>query len=157
MGTDINIHVEEKTDAGWQYIPVGEDGLKHETGCDVSGSYVTAASVYCRRYMPLFKLLGACPYETDGIVPIARSRGIPDDISKEVRALYGADGDGVFFGASYLSVPEIKTAVLTATLNIPVGTVLEPFNTLSGIVDSIRVLKGVQHMPNVRIVFWFDC
>jgi hypothetical protein len=124
MGCDIHLHVERRTDAGWERIPSDGDG-------DGEGDNLwDTRHWYSGRNYKLFAILAdvrnnygfAGTYTGERLNPITSPRGLPADVSREVQEesdYWDCDGHD----HSYLTVAEIlaydwdQTAILTRLVN----------------------------------------
>lgn len=106
MGCDIHICVEKRTDYGWEVV---------EGKSQWSGEMVVEGWLYSGRNYSLFAILanvrngyGVAGVDTgDGFVPISMPRGLPDDVSRDVRARVGYWGpDG--HSHSWLTLRELE-------------------------------------------------
>ena len=104
MGCDIHLHVERRTDAGWEHVPGHSD------------EWADPANWYHQRNYDLFAILAdvrngsgfAGAKIGDGFNPISPPRGLPNDVSDFVRSESDEwDVDG--HSHSHLTVAEVLT------------------------------------------------
>lgn len=146
MGADIHTYVETFRDGRWQ----------HETGALVTpiDQWSDPAAPFDWRHYPMFGFLAGV---RDHDVPtIAQPRGLPDDVSPEVRA-ENADGEW-YHSASWLTLAEL----------LAYDGYDQPTKTRYGFTGPLREGLGpmfFQHLDelgklgrpeDVRVVFWFD-
>lgn len=156
MGCDIHTFVERRDEAGqWQVV----DGLAPFDWRNY-GMYGFLADV--RNY--------------SAVPSIAEERGLPDDISVEVRDEYALWIDDAHT-ASWLSVNELADFDYTQTVNdrrvtrqtgpnswdggvtgAPEEGTVKTYHELLGqaFLDDVEQLRSLGDPEDVRVVFWFD-
>lgn len=108
MGTDIHLYVERRNGAGWKSCDVWEDD-EYEPG---QKTVPYGKHFYDARNYDTFAILadvrngrGFAGVDTgDGFIPISEPRGLPDDLSPELRAEADA---GLDHTPSWLTVREL--------------------------------------------------
>jgi hypothetical protein len=147
MGADIHTFVETFRDGRWQY----------ETGALVTpmDEWADPSEPFEWRHYSMFGFLAGV---RDHDVPqIAETRGLPDDVSAEVRGKHGNDPD--WFSESWLTLAEL----------LAYDGYDRPTNYRYGTNEPLREVLGdmfFQHLDDlgklaarpedVRVVFWFD-
>jgi hypothetical protein len=109
--------------------------------------------IFYKRNYSLFALLaGVRNYS--GVIPLARPRGIPQDVSTQVGALasqYGDDGHN----HSWLGLNDIESALSDMLITGRNELVFSDLEAIRSGLEQRRVSFGCLSR-HVRIVFWFD-
>jgi len=143
MGTDIHAHVEVQ----------------------VAGQWLHFNAPHVERDYALFtKMAGV--REATGIEPIARPRGLPEDLSDVTRILWEREKDNAH-STSHLTRAEIEALGDWYLTRSDIRETQGRFNGLEGVfgyVDSNPLAsmggggrKARELFDDIRIVFWFDC
>jgi hypothetical protein len=143
VGTDIHAYVEVQDDRGWQKVGAVFDNPDYRPESPLSDWNMPRTDHPIRwRDYALFSILAGVRNRA-GIVPIAKPRDLPPDVSPEVRRLSEKFDDG--HSHSWLLLSEI--------LGWEYG-----FHDWQG--DewgmAIETMKSLGEPDRVRMVFWFD-
>lgn len=146
MGCDIHFYVEKKEDGKW----VSADKWTVDPWNEGDPSYVDVKwedSFYHDRNYALFGVLARV--RDRSVTPIAKPRGLPEDVSPEVEArsdYYGVDGHS----HSWLTLAELLAYNWQDAMS-------SPYSFLGRFVDeTLPKLQALGEPEGVRIVFWFD-
>jgi hypothetical protein len=152
MGADIHSHVEVFRDGAWRKAT----GNLFPTNEARYGERPDEPFPH-RNYRMFGFLAGVRDHD---IPPITQPRGLPDDVSPEVRADHGPDdvhdGDG-YFSASWLTVAELldedpyDRTFLSAEGTTTVRDYLDEW-----FFERVAELTAIGDPKLTRVVFWFD-
>ncbi len=101
MGADIHPHAEVRRDGTWHHVT---DEIFPDIDNYLFGDDKRTAAPFDARNYHMFTLFAGVRH-VGGVPTIAEPRGLPADVSPEVRAEHGGDLD--WFGASWLTLGEL--------------------------------------------------
>ena len=150
MGTDIHSFVEiRNTKTGkWELAKIYSMNHQSDRGLRPVEAY------YGRSYM-LFGLLAGV---RDCVTPLIPLRGIPMDVSDDVREFYQAYEED-WHSASWMTLSELNVFCRDKSIDKETGD-KEYRRLLKGFRDNVDFIADVctyyVASPDVRVVFWFD-
>ena len=154
MGCDIHSYAEKKVNGKWE--KVSDQFSLDEFDKKWYGKEKGDNPFGWQNYSIFAFLAGVRNY--DHCTPISEPKGLPDDISDEVKEKADdLDGDG--HSHSFLTVKELSDFDYGKTFFDDSGKETETYSNFLGkqFFDDLEILKNLDENPeNVRIVFWFD-
>ena len=154
MGCDIHSYAEKKVNGKWE--KVSDQFSLDEFDKKWYGKEKGDNPFGWRNYSIFAFLAGVRNY--DHCTPISEPKGLPDDISDEVKEK-ADDWDGDGHSHSFLTVKELSDFDYGKTFFDDRGKETETYSNFLGkqFFDDLEILKNLDENPeNVRVVFWFD-
>ncbi len=152
MGCDIHPYAEVRRHGVWHRVT---DAIFPDVDNYLFGDDKWTAAPFDARSYHMFTLFaGVRP--VDGVPTIADPRGLPADVSPEVRAEHGNDLN--WHSTSWLTLGELLGVDYDQERTAPSGEVgpLREWGFGDWYFDQIKVLQTLGGPGEVRIVFWFD-
>lgn len=148
MGCDIHEHREQKVDGVWVTADTWIDESGEPNYPPGTQTYVTDGLSLSRNYSLFGYLCEGVRRDVDDARP---ERGLPPDVSKEVKQSF-VSWESDAHSASYITINEIKEALLTLTISAYTRDTDSIRRGLQDILDGFIGVGG----EDQRFVFWFD-
>ena len=161
MGVDIHVYLEVKNDNEWINLSLSPNYHKYKPPFEDLTDYNVISGILGNRDYYLFDYLcGSSRYIDSGIEIIAPLRGLPKDVSEEVKKEYDEYANA-WFGTTWYDFRELELFVQTkqAICIDEDGKKYNPvkvwFNKIVDILSGFGIYYPA--INEVRVIVWFDC